>query len=93
MVATDPHAYEVAAALKLVGRDPTRFPIVGYDNDYLATPSREWAPMGPIATAEKDNTEVGRQMAWLLTERIRGSLPKGPQQRRIVPRVIEITDP
>jgi DNA-binding LacI/PurR family transcriptional regulator len=93
MVATDPHAYEVAAALALIGRDPAQFPIVGYDNDYTATSARAWSPVGPIATAEKDNPAVGREMALLLTQRMQGLLPIEPQQRRIAPRIIEISDP
>jgi DNA-binding LacI/PurR family transcriptional regulator len=93
MVASDPHAYELSAALQLIGRRPEAFPIVGYDNSYLALPARAWSPKGPDATMEKDNSAIGRELATLLLDRMNNRLPPEPQMRLVAPRLIEVESP
>ena len=88
MVATDPHAFEVGEAIKLIGRDPSQWPIVGYDNSYQQLPARRWSTITPFATADKDNSELGRQLAAVLLQRMQTGAGESPQRRMIKPQII-----
>jgi DNA-binding LacI/PurR family transcriptional regulator len=79
----------VAAALKIHGRVPNRdILIVGYDNMWLDVPDRTSESVGPVATVDKKNLEIGIELMRLLQERIEGSLPTQGQHRVIKPELI-----
>lgn len=89
MVATDPHAYQVASVLKLLGKVPNRdVQIVGYDNSWQDIIERQWEPHGPAATVDKNNDRVAGSMIELLQQRIAGELPPAPQIRMLDPQLI-----
>lgn len=88
MVATDPHAYHVNAALRLLGRQPGEVAVVGYDNTWRDIIERDWEPVGPAATVDKQNDQIGRAMCELLLDRIAGKLPPEPQVRRVEPALV-----
>jgi DNA-binding LacI/PurR family transcriptional regulator len=89
MVATDFHAYQVNAALRMIGKQPGRdVLVVGYDNLYADHSCRQWEPIGPAATIDKDNKLIAEAMARLLHGRVTGSLVEGPQLRSSLPRLI-----
>lgn len=89
MVATDFHAFQVNAALRMIGKKPGQdVLVVGYDNLYADHPVRQWEPVGPAATIDKDNKQIAEAMARLLQGRVTGSLVEGPQSRTSQPRLI-----
>ena len=91
MTASDGAAYAVAAACRLLGREPNRdIAIVGYDNYWHDCPEKHLEPTRPLATVDKRNREIGRAMVELLEQRHAGQLPPGPQLRTIAPSLVEI---
>jgi DNA-binding LacI/PurR family transcriptional regulator len=92
MVASDPHANQIAAALRLFGRVPNvEVDIVGYDNTWMDEPSRVWEPTGPLATVDKRCDRICEELAALMLDRIDGRLPESPQRRVVDGEFIELT--
>lgn len=87
---SDGKVFPLARACRLLGkRVHEDVAIVGYDNYYLDSWEREFESCVPLATVEKGNFEMGREMVGLLFDRIEGRLPAGvPQNRVIAPRLI-----
>jgi DNA-binding LacI/PurR family transcriptional regulator len=82
MVASDPHANQIAAALRLFGKVPNvDIDIVGYDNTWSDEPSRAWEATGPLATVDKRCDRICQELAALMLDRIDGRLPDAPQRR------------
>jgi DNA-binding LacI/PurR family transcriptional regulator len=89
MVATDPHAYQVATVLRMLGKVPNRdVLIVGYDNCWRDIVERQWEPVGPAATVDKSNDRVAADMVALLHRRITGELPDAPHLHMLEPSVV-----
>ncbi len=89
MTATDPHAVQVMAALRLLGKQPGReLPVVGYDNTYRDIAEYQWQKTPPAATVDRNVQAIARQMTALLLDRINGSAPPQPRQCDIQPTLI-----
>lgn len=89
MVVSDGLAMSAAAACRLHGLEPQRdIAIVGYDNYWADVPERRFEPTIPLATVDKDNLEIGRQLVELLLARARGELPPAPQHRLVSPHLV-----
>lgn len=90
MVLTDEHAYEVSAALRLLGRQPnSEMLIVGYDNHVGRVLGARFEANGPAATMDKNTHASARMMVELLEDRLAGRLPVGPQICRCSHRLVE----
>ena len=93
MVATDPHANQIAAALRLFGKVANRdVDIVGYDNTWADEASRVWEDSGPLATVDKRCDRICQQLAALMLDRIDGRLPEEPQRRVVDGEFIDLTE-
>ena len=90
MAISDGEAYMLAAACRVLRRDPVKeLPIVGYDNYWADSPERPWtADYKPTATVDKRNLIWGRELVELLLARIAGSLPTEPQHRLVTPELV-----
>lgn len=89
MVGTDSEALVAVAACRLFGRNDIA--VVGYDNYWRTSPERQWEPGMPVATVDKNNHRLGEMMVELLTQRIKGALPPGPQ-RWLIPQQLIVTN-
>jgi DNA-binding LacI/PurR family transcriptional regulator len=88
MVVSDGEVAAVQAALAMLGKSPNReVEVVGYDNYWEQSSSRQWETAGPTATVDKDNVNTGRELVRMLFQRINGELPAEPQLRLITPRL------
>jgi DNA-binding LacI/PurR family transcriptional regulator len=91
MVATDPHANQVAAALRLFGKVPNGdVDLVGFDNTWADEPSRVFEATGPLATVDKRCDRICQELAALMLDRIDGRLPEAPQRRVVDGDFIEL---
>ena len=94
MVATDPHANQVAAALRLFGKVPNEdIDIVGYDHTWAEEPSRIWEATGPLATVDKRCDRICQELAALVLDRIDGRLPEMPQRRVVEGEFVDLGAP
>ena len=92
MFATDCHAFQAAAALRLLGKTPNKdVMLVGYDNSAADCTDRQYEPVMPVATMDKNNPAIAAALVDLLQKRIAGTLPAEVQRRRVEPRLV-ITD-
>ncbi len=95
MLATDLHALEAAEALRLLGKRPNvDVKIVGYDNAWRHWQQHEPGAAGtiaPLATVDKQQDQIARQLVDLLQARRAGRLNPEPQCRRVSPRLV-VTD-
>ena len=92
MVASDPHANQVAAALRLFGKIPNKdIDIVGYDHTWAEEPSRIWEAVGPLATVDKRCDRICQELAALVLDRIDGRLPELPQRRVVEGEFIDLS--
>lgn len=91
MCITDSVAYVVAKALQLFGEDVARsIDVVGYDNYWPHRPERQWAPP-PLASVDKRNGEIGREMVRVLLETPPQSADETTRTLRLIkPDLIEI---
>ena len=86
---SDGIAYPVAAACRLLGRNPgSDISLAGYDGYALDCPERQFEPCGPQVTMDKRNEEIGREMVRLLIDRCEGRLPATPQVRLVRPELV-----
>ena len=89
MVATDIHALQAAAALRLLGKVPGRdVLIVGYDNSYADYSDFQVEPTPPAATVDKQNGRLAKELVSLLLDRAAGRLGPEPQCRMVRPKLI-----
>jgi len=81
---TDSDAFCIAAACRLMGKEPGRDVLIaGYDGYWRQSPERQLEPSVPVATVDKDNDKVGRELVRLLLARAGGQLPPEPQHVRV----------
>lgn len=93
MVISDGEVPTVAAACRLLGKTPNRdVALVGYDNYWRECPSTAWEPEPPLATVDKKNVLIGRELVNLLLARLHGQLPAAPQQRTVTPELVVLKD-
>jgi len=90
MCASDGQVCQVASALRKLGLVPQKDVLItGYDNFWEDLPERKWETTLPLATADKQNMEIGRRLVRLLTD------DTGPQNEprveMIQPRLVEVT--
>jgi DNA-binding LacI/PurR family transcriptional regulator len=91
LVASDPHAYQVAAALRLFGLRPNQdVDVVGYDRVSQPVGGHAWEPEGPLATLDRCDARIAAEMVALLDDRIAGRLPAAAQHRLVVGDLIEL---
>lgn len=94
LVASDPHACQVAAALRLFGRQPNRdVDIVGYDRVAQSTAGNAWEPEGPLATVDRCDDRIAAEMVALLNDRVAGRLPAAAQHRLVRGTLLELPRP
>jgi DNA-binding LacI/PurR family transcriptional regulator/DNA-binding MarR family transcriptional regulator len=89
MVVTDRHAYQVTAALRLLGMTPgVDVEVVGYDHTFEGDPDRAFEASGPVATMDKDNKGIAEALVGLSMDRAAGALPAEPQVRLVTPKLV-----
>jgi DNA-binding LacI/PurR family transcriptional regulator len=72
-VVSDGLVFDVAAACRLLGKDPDRdVCIVGYDNYWMGSSERRFESFTPAATVDKNLGEVGRALVSLALDRAAG---------------------
>lgn len=89
LAVTDGIVPRLTAACHLLGRPPgPQLAIVGYDAYWRDVPEQRFAPCTPLATVDKNNHAVGRQLVNLLIQRRTGNVPATPQRRVVDPTLI-----
>ena len=92
MTATDGHAFQTAAACRLLGRTPGRDVLVtGYDHLGASCAEQAFEPSGLAATLDKDNPAIAAALITLLDARIANTLPAAPQRVVVPHRLIPLT--
>ncbi len=93
MLESDGLAYPVAAACRLLGREPgSDVLIAGYDGYGMGSWERKFEPCGPQVTMDKCHPEIGRALVQLLMDRAAGKLSEQPALRAIKPRLLVLDD-
>jgi DNA-binding LacI/PurR family transcriptional regulator/DNA-binding transcriptional regulator YhcF (GntR family) len=93
LAASDGLTFYLAAACRMLGREPNRdIWIAGYDNYWADTSERALETTPPCATVDKRNELLGIEAARLLQQRIANQLPSGPQHHLVKPELM-ITAP
>ena len=93
MCASDGLVAPVAAALRKMGRRPQEdVLIVGYDNFAQDVTGTQWEPTQPLATVDKNNMQIGRQLVDLLLARINGELDSQPVEHVVKPSLVVLAD-
>lgn len=89
MAISDGHVFAVAEACRRLDVDPVKdVTIVGYDNYWQDAPQRRYLSFEPAATVDKNNLEIGRELARIMDDRIRGKLGNGPVCRCVAQKLI-----
>jgi DNA-binding LacI/PurR family transcriptional regulator len=89
MAASDGMIGYLSAALRVHGKEPNRDVwLAGYDNMWDDLDVRQWEPLGPVATVDKKNLEIGSQLMSLLQEQIDGKIFNNGERRVIKPALI-----
>ena len=89
LLESDGDVYAIAAACRLLGRNPgSDVMLAGYDDYALDCPERQFEPCGPQVTMDKRNSEMGREMVRLLIDRCEGRLPEGAHVRSVRPELV-----
>ena len=89
MASSDGFVPGIARAIKVFGKVPNRdIAIVGYDNYWEDSWLHKHEPVPPMATVDKRNVEMGRELVRLFQDRLSGKLPPEPQSRVVEPRMI-----
>ena len=95
MAHTDKIARLAIAACKLLGVTPNvDADIAGYDNYWEQIDRfRFWEPMPPLASVDKQNELIGREIVNLLFRRIAGEGPAEPVKVLVPPRLVIVGQP
>ncbi len=76
----------LAEACRMFGREDIE--IVGYDNLWSTCVEQQWCGFKPVATVDKCNERMGREMVKLLVERINGGVGDRPRHVRVPPEFV-----
>lgn len=86
MAITDGTVSTLAVGLKLLGKVPNRdVVVVGYDDYWDQSFEKSLEPTPPLATVNKRNVEIGRELVKMLLDRRDGKLPPEPQRKLVTP--------
>ena len=89
MAVTDGEVYFLAAACRLLGKEPNKDVFfVGYDHYWEDAEQLQNESTTPLATVDKCNLDLGAALAQLLYERIEGRCVTSPQLRLVMPRLV-----
>lgn len=89
MTPSDGETFSVAGACRLLGVTPGKdVQIVGYDNYWREAWERKRETAYPLATVDKHNSAIGRELVQLLLDRIEGKIPAEPQVRVVPPQLL-----
>jgi DNA-binding LacI/PurR family transcriptional regulator len=89
MAPSDAIIGHLSAALRVHGKQPNRDVfLVGYDNMWDDMETRQWEPLGPVATVDKKNLAIGSELMALLKQRMDGELFEKGQRRTVSPELI-----
>jgi DNA-binding LacI/PurR family transcriptional regulator len=89
MALTDGDIYVLAAACRLLGKEPNQDVLfVGYDHYWEDAKEREIESTTPLATVDKRNSEIGAALVQLLIKRITGRLDAKPYCHLLAPRLV-----
>lgn len=81
---------KIAMALRILGRDPEKYMITGYDNYWEKSPDRKWEVFAPAATVDKDNIKIGQELIRLMVRRLSGNLGANPEKLFVPQRLVVI---
>jgi len=91
VASSDRAAYGVAAACRMLGKEPGRDVLIaGYDNSWAAAPERAMGSCPPALTIDKHHDQIGRSLVELLIDRMEGRLPSEPQTRIVEPTLVAL---
>jgi len=83
---SDAATFPIACALEKLKYKPNDdVDVVGYDNYWQDHEFQQWAPFMPLATVDKHNTQIGKELVSLLLERVGGGLDKKSVHRLVKP--------
>ena len=86
MTVTDGTVPTTIAGLKLLGKKPNRdVAVVGYDDYWDQSSDIGFEPTPPLATVNKRNVEIGRELVKMLLDRRDGRLLPEPQRKMVSP--------
>lgn len=89
MAVTDGEVYYLAAACRLLGKEPNKDVFfVGYDHYWEDSEQLQNETATPLATVDKCNMDLGAALAQLLHERIEGRCITVPQLRLLMPKIV-----
>jgi len=89
LATTDRDVFAVVAALRTLGKRPqVDVDVVGYDNFWDMCEETSVEPIPPLASIDKQNDRVGREMVRLMSERIAGPADMRPRRVAIPPQLI-----
>ncbi|MDA3961267.1 MAG: substrate-binding domain-containing protein [Planctomycetota bacterium] len=91
MLATDAHAAQLAAALRLFGRDPNEDIIIaGYDDTWTWQRARMFEPQGPLLTVDRCEATVADAVVRLAQARLDHGPPAEPQHTVMPGKVVTV---
>lgn len=90
MTLSDGFVPKVAAALRILGRDPESVKVVGYDNYWQDSPDRRHDAFAPHATVDKKNFGIGEALVDLLVDRLSGGLGPEPVLRTVAQELVVV---
>jgi DNA-binding LacI/PurR family transcriptional regulator len=89
LVVSDGLVFDVAAACRLLGKDPQReIAVVGYDNYWMGTSERRYEAFTPPATVDRNLHEVGRVLVALALDRAEGRAGRDPRVQTVPQRLV-----
>jgi DNA-binding LacI/PurR family transcriptional regulator len=89
LAASDSVFFPLAAACRQLGLEPGKdIDLVGYDNNWRESIYRTWESSVPLASVNKNNLNLGHELADLLVARAEKKLPAKKQHRLIAPELV-----
>ncbi|WP_438479358.1 GntR family transcriptional regulator [Oleiharenicola lentus] len=84
--------FPLAAACRQLGLKPGEdIDLVGYDNNWRESVYRTWESAAPLATVNKNNLNLGHELADLLVARAEKKLPAKKQHKLIAPELVIVS--
>ena len=92
LAASDSVFFPLAAACRQLGLKPGEdIDLVGYDNNWRESVYRTWEQSIPLATVNKNNLNLGHELADLLVARAEKKLSAKKQHRLIAPELVIVS--